>query len=274
MMVGHIGQVDLTCISPSEFRHLVDTWHGHGVIVIPNQAMSKEQLVEFSRKFGVPERALHQEKALIIDAGPAEIMIVSNVIKNGRPIGHLGNKEAFWHTDMCYTDTPPIASMLYAREVPGQGGDTSFMDMCAVYDGLPASLQSVAARASIKHDRSYTAVGDLRHGYDPVECVRESPGAVHPMINVHPVTRRKSLYLGRRRCAYVIGLSIADSEDLLDELWSFTSDENVICSHRWTVGDLVIWDNRRLMHRREAFDANSRRIMWRTQIQADPAIAL
>lgn len=274
MEMGRIREIDLNIISEAEFRMIAETWHRHGVIVVENQTMGKEALVEFSRRFGTPERADHQEKALIVDSGPPEIMIVSNVIEGGLPIGHLGNKEAYWHTDMCYTDHPPLASILYAREVPEQGGDTSFMDMNAVYDSLPERLKAKVAQLSIKHDRSYTAVGDLRHGYDPVTCVRESPGAVHPMIKVHPATGQRSLYLGRRRCAYVMGLSTQDSEALLDELWSYTENPELVCRHQWSVGDMLIWDNRRLMHKRESFDANSRRVMWRTQIQAHPDISI
>ena len=274
MTIGHIRDLDLAKITQNDFRMIARAWHQSGVIAVERQSISKEYLVEFSRRFGFPERADNQEKALIVDSGPPEVMIVSNVVENGRPIGHLGNKEAYWHTDMCYTDNPPIASILYAREVPDQGGDTSFMDMHSVYESLPERLKSVAAGMSIKHDRSYTAVGDLRHGYQPVTSARDSPGAVHPMINTHPVTGQKSLYLGRRRCAYVMGLSLDESEDLLNELWSYTENQDFICCHRWTVGDLLIWDNRRLMHRRDAFDANARRLMWRTQIQSDPANVL
>ncbi|MBN8500269.1 MAG: TauD/TfdA family dioxygenase [Sphingomonadales bacterium] len=271
MSIGCIGNLDLKHVSPDQFQAIVAAWHRHGVISAHDQDLSKEQLVAFSRMFGIPERADNQEKALIVDTGPPEIMIVSNVVENGRPIGHLGNKEAYWHTDMCYTDSPPIASILYAREVPDEGGDTSFMDMNAVYESLPARLKELAATLSIKHDRSYTAVGDLRHGYDPVTSVRESPGAVHPVVKTHPATGCKSLYLGRRRCAYVMGMPVDDSEALLDELWTYTEAPELVCRHRWSVGDLLIWDNRRLMHKREAFDAGTRRLMWRSQIQADPS---
>lgn len=272
--MGRVHHMNLAALAIEEFGILTGAWHESGLVIVKGQSLDKEGLVAFSRRFGRPEPADHQEKALIVDSGPREIMIVSNVVEDGRPIGHLGNKEAYWHTDMCYTDSPPIASILYAREVPAEGGDTSFMDMNAVYRRLPAHLKELVGRSTIKHDRSYTAVGDLRHGYDPVTCVRQSPGAVHPMVKVHPVTGSKSLYLGRRRCAYVTDLTVADSEALLDELWSYTTDADLTYRHKWSVGDLLVWDNRRLMHRREAFGADTRRVMWRSQIQADPANVL
>jgi len=174
---------------------------------------------------------------------------------------------------MCYTDQPPIASIMYSIEVPPVGGDTGFMNMYSVYDRLPETLKERISGLSIKHDRSYTAVGDLRHGYEPVVDVVNSPGSVHPIVRTHPMTGRKALYLGRRLNAYIVGLPVPESEALLDELWEYTNDPQFSWHHKWRVGDVVIWDNRCLMHRRDSFDPATRRIMWRTQIQARPDIA-
>ncbi|WP_076891361.1 TauD/TfdA dioxygenase family protein [Burkholderia pseudomallei] len=252
-------------------RALIEAWHVGGICRLRRQRLDMAEFVEFSRIFGRPERALNQERKLTSREDLPELMIVSNILENGVSIGHLGSKEAYWHTDMCYTDVPPIASILYAIEVPAHGGNTEFMNMYRVHDALPASLRRQIAGLSIKHDRSYTAVGELRYGFDSVVDVTTCPGSIHPIVRVHPVTQRPYLYLGRRLNAYVVGLPVGESEALLDELWRYTRLDGVTWTQRWEVGDIMIWDNRCTMHRRDAFDANARRLMWRTQIQADPA---
>lgn len=269
---AEISGVSVGEMTGSVFRRVLDAWHEHSVIVLRDQKLTMPALVSWSGRFGVPDQAAPQERELIRPAGAQQVMIVSNIVQNGKAIGHLGNKEAAWHTDMSYMPCPPIASLLYAVEVPPTGGDTGFMNMYRVYESLPPALRKRVADLSIKHDRSYTAVGDLRHGYDPVIDVRAAPGAVHPMLRQHPVSGRIALFLGRRLNAYVVGLTVAESEALLDELWEYTNAEDVTWHHKWRVGDLAIWDNRCVMHRRDAFDQRSRRLMWRTQVQADSTI--
>jgi taurine dioxygenase len=256
---------------PEAARTLIEAWHAGGICRLRQQRLDMRAFVEFSRILGTPERALNQERKLTSREDLPELMIVSNIKENGEAIGHLGAKEAYWHTDMCYTDVPPIASILYAIEVPERGGNTEFMNMYRVYEALPPALRSRVERLSIKHDRSYTAVGELRYGFDSVVDVSTCPGSIHPLVRVHPVTMRAYLYLGRRLNAYVVGLPVAESEALLDELWHYTQLDGMTWSQRWEVGDIMIWDNRCTMHRRDAFDDTSRRLMWRTQVQADPA---
>ena len=173
---------------------------------------------------------------------------------NGEPIGSLGDGEAVWHTDMSYLDVPPKASMLYALEVPPTGGNTSFCTMYGVYEALPAALKERIAGLKIKHDGTYNSGGYVRQGVTPTDDPRISPGAVHPLVCTHPATGRRMLYLGRRRNAYLVGLELAESEALLDELWEFVDAPQFAWEHVWRVGDLVLWDNRCTMHRRDAFD--------------------
>jgi taurine dioxygenase len=188
---------------------------------------------------------------------------------NGPPIGSLGAGEAVWHTDMSYLEVPPMASMLYALEVPPAGGNTSFCSMYAVYEALPSQLKQRIANLKIKHDGTYNSGGYLRQGVTATDDPRTSPGAVHPLVCTHPDTGRRMLYLGRRRNAYLTGLELAESEALLDELWQFVEKPEFAWEHVWRVGDLVLWDNRCTMHRRDPFDAASRRVMHRTQIKGN-----
>ena len=187
---------------------------------------------------------------------------------DGKPIGALGDKEADWHTDMSYVDNPPIASALYALEVPPSGGDTSFANMYRACETLPAELRRAIEGRLANHDSSTTSVGETRIGAETVLDVRSAPGARHDMIRRHPETGGEALYLGRRRNAYVPGLELAQSEALLDALWAHCTDPAFAWTHQWRAGDLLIWDNRCTIHRRDSFDPASRRVMHRTQIRA------
>ena len=191
--------------------------------------------------------------------------------ENGVAIGSLGAGEAAWHTDMSYIEAPPLASLLHAIEVPASGGDTSFCSMYAAYEALPAMLEERVAALSIKHDGTYNSGGYLRAGLAASDDPRTSPGAVHPLVCVHPDSGRRYLYLGRRRNAYIPGLELAQSEALLDELWAFATRPENVWTHGWRSGDVVLWDNRSTMHRREPFDPAARRIMHRTQIKSPTA---
>jgi taurine dioxygenase len=189
------------------------------------------------------------------------------VIENGVAIGSLGSGEAVWHTDMSYLSNPPIASVLYALEVPESGGDTIFASMDGAWASLPAALRSRVEQLRVKHDGTYNSGGYVREGVSPTDDPRHSPGTFHPLVYTHPETGRRGLYLGRRRNAYIEGLSLAESEALLDELWTFATGDELTWRQHWRAGDLVLWDNRSTMHRRDPFDPGARRVMHRTQIR-------
>jgi taurine dioxygenase len=268
---GEVRGVDLKNLDELQFTALKRAWHEYQVILVRDQTLSDQDLIAFSRRFGDLDWAPVQETGRRFVEGLPEIYIVSNVTVNGQPIGSLGAGEAVWHTDMSYLDVPPMASMLYALEIPPSGGNTSFCSMYAIYEGLPAELKRRIADLKIKHDGTYNSGGYLRQGVAATEDPRTSPGAVHPLVCTHPDTGRRMLYLGRRRNAYLMGLELAESEALLDELWDFVAHSEFAWEHVWRVGDLVLWDNRCTMHRRDPFDASARRIMHRTQIKGSAA---
>jgi taurine dioxygenase len=259
--------IDLKSLDEAQFAAFKRAWHRHEVLLVRGQTLSDQDLVTFSRRFGDLDWAPVQETGRRFVEGIPEIYIVSNVKVNDEPIGSLGSGEAVWHTDMSYLDVPPMASMLYALEIPPVGGNTSFCSMYAVYDALPAQLKQRAATLKIKHDGTYNSGGYLRQGVTPTDDPRTSPGAVHPLVCTHPDTGRQMLYLGRRRNAYLLGLELAESEALLNELWQYAEQPEFSWEHVWQVGDLVMWDNRCTMHRRDPFDDSARRIMHRTQIK-------
>jgi taurine dioxygenase len=270
---AEVSGLDLKNLDELQFSALKRAWHEHQVVLVRGQTLADADLVAFSRRFGNLDLAPVQETGRRFVEGIPEIYIVSNVIVNGEPIGSLGAGEAVWHTDMSYLEVPPMASMLYALEVPASGGNTSFCSMYAVYEALPAELKRRIANLKIKHDGTYNSGGYLRQGVTATDDPRTSPGAVHPLVCTHPDTGRRMLYLGRRRNAYLMGLEVAESEALLDQLWGFVENPEFAWEHAWRVGDLVLWDNRCTMHRRDPFDASARRVMHRTQIKgsASPA---
>ena len=268
---AEIRNVDLRAIDDGDFAVICGAWHDDLMLVFRGQRLSDEDLIAFSRRFGELDWAPVQESGRRFVEGHPEIYVVSNVVENGVPIGSLGAGEATWHTDMSYLEVPPKASMLYALEVPQAGGDTYFNNMYAAYEGLSQGLKRRIEGFSLKHDGTYNSGGYVRQGVTAVDDPVTSPGTYHPLVCTHPETRRRALYLGRRRNAYIGGLPLAESEALLDELWSHATRPELAWGHKWRVGDLVLWDNRCTMHRRDSFDAASRRVMHRTQIRDEVA---
>jgi taurine dioxygenase len=250
------------------FKAIEDAWHQHVVLRFRGQQLDDPGLLRFARLFGELDKAPVHAGHEVEDPFP-EITVMSNIKVNGRSIGNLGHYEAEWHTDMSYNERTPIGSLLYSIEVPAVGGDTGFANMYAAYDTLPVELKRAIVGMQCRHDSSRNSAGELRKGQKEVADPRDTPGAVHPIIRTHPATRRNALFLGRRRNAYIIGLGLAESEDLLDKLWTHATQRRFAWYQQWKVGDLILWDNRCAMHRRDAFDPESRRLMHRTQVRGD-----
>lgn len=264
-----VAGVDLSKrIDSLTFKAIEDAWHQHLVLRFRGQQLDDPGLLSFARLFGELDKAPVHAGHEVEDPFP-EITVMSNIKVNGRSIGNLGHYEAEWHTDMSYNERTPIGSLLYSIEVPAVGGDTGFANMYAAYDTLPVELKRAIVGLQCRHDSSRNSAGELRKGQKEVADPREAPGAVHPIIRTHPATRRNALFLGRRRNAYIIGLGLADSEALLDKLWAHATQRRFAWYQQWKVGDLILWDNRCAMHRRDAFDPESRRLMHRTQVRGD-----
>jgi taurine dioxygenase len=266
--------VDLHDVDDHTFGAIHKAWLDHLVLLFRGQKLSDDQLIAFSRRFGELDLAPIQETGRRFVEGYPEIYIVSNVIENGAPIGSLGAGELVWHTDMSYQQDPPKASMLYALEVPPEGGKTGFVNMYDAYQAVPLHLREHITGLRVKHDGTYNSGGYIRAGVTPTDDPREAPGMIHPLVCTHPETGRKCLYLGRRRNAYIEGLPLAESEALLDEIWAHATRDELTWYNNWRVGDLVLWDNRCTMHRRDPFDPAARRVMHRTQIKGDQISAV
>jgi taurine dioxygenase len=255
-------------ISAERFADVRAAWLEHLVLRIRAQKLTDPQILAFSRNFGELDPPGPNPLGRPFHADHPEMNVISNIKERGVPIGGLGDGEAIWHADMTYIERPPMAAILYAIEIPPDGGDTYWANMYAAYETLPADLkQRIEGRVAV-HDATYNSAGTMRKGYQDVADPRNAPGARHPLVREHPETGRKSLFLGRRRNSYVVGLSLEESESLLDELWRHATQPQFTFRQQWRVGDVMIWDNRCTLHRRDAFDPRARRLLHRTQIRA------
>lgn len=257
-------------LPPEDVALIQSAWSRHLVLRFRGQdPMSAEELIAFSRNFG--ELDARPIAARAVRQGPGvdhpEITTISNIKVDGVAIGGLGDGEAVWHADMTYVTSPPKGAALHALEIPAEGGCTYFANMYAAYEALPQEVRDEIEDRTCIHDASRTSAGDLRIGFKEVSDPRRVVGAVHPLVRLIPETQRRCLLLGRRPNAYIPGLSLEKSEDLLDRLWAAAIDPAWTWKQEWQLGDVVMWDNRCSMHRRDAFPATSRRLMIRTQIR-------
>jgi taurine dioxygenase len=264
-------------LSPADRKALESAWAEHLVLRLRGQhEVPIDRLAQFSRNFGTLDAAPVASTSMGGDFEwqHPEITVISNVKVEGKPIGGLGDGEAVWHADMTYNPKPPKGSCLYAVEVPPTGGDTQFANMYLAYETLPPDLKRSAARLTCVHDASRNSAGELRRGYADIDDPRHTVGACHPVVRVHPATGRPCLFLGRRRNAYLVGLPLEESEALLDALWAHATRAELVWTQVWRVGDLIMWDNRCTLHRRDSFDSATRRLLLRTQITGEPVQGL
>jgi len=239
--------LQLASLTESDFDVLYNIWLEYSVIRVRQQTLSDADLVRFSQRFGE------------LDPAPP-----------------LGSGEAVWHTDMSYIPMPPKASILYALETPSTGGETSFLDMHHAWLQLDTEAREFAQRTQIKHDGTTSSAGTLRPGMaaiDGLDDPLQTPGCLHPAVIRHPETGNACLYLGRRHRAWIPGMDRTEADAHLDKLWEMTIKTARTWTQTWMPGDIVIWDNRAVMHQRNPFDAHARRLMHRTQVRGETAPA-
>ena len=268
-----ITGVDLANLTDDTFEAIYRAWLSFGVLRFKGQTLNKDSLQIFSQRFGpleqIPIGRMSEEQKARLDN--LFVTPISNIKVDGKPIGGLGDAEATWHSDMTYVEVPPPASVLLGVEIPQNGGDTFFADQRAALASLPDDLRQRVEGLSIKHNAAHDSVGNLRPGFEAFDDPQDAPGAVHPIIRTHNETGDACLYLGRREWAYIPGLSLEESEALLDELWSYAVPADYVVEQNWTPGDVIIWDNRRCLHKRTSIDPSQRRLLLRCQVLARTA---
>jgi taurine dioxygenase len=273
---AEVSGIDVSKPVPhAEIEAIESAWRERLVVVFHGQNLSDAELIAFSKNFGALDPPGPNPYGAPFIAEYPELNVISNVVENGKPIGNLGDGEAVWHADMTYVEVPPKAALLHALEVPPPEarGNTYFASMFSAYETLPAELKKAVEGKIAVHDASRNSAGMLRKGYKEVTDVRETVGARHPLVRTEPKTGRKALFLGRRPNAYVLGIAVAESEALLDALWAHATQSRFTMCHQWQVGDILMWNNLSVLHRRDPFDPKSRRIMHRSQIKGDECIA-
>jgi taurine dioxygenase len=266
---AEVSGVDLSQpIAPQLCAQIRAAWLEHMVLRFRGQKLTDPQLLAFSRNFGELDAPGPNPLGRPFLPDHPEMNVISNIKEGGVPIGGLGDGEAIWHADMTYVERPPMAAILYAIEIPPAGGDTYWANMVLAYEALPAALKRRVEGLEAVHDATYNSAGAMRKGYNEVTDPRTAPGARHRLVRTHPQTGRRSLFLGRRRNSYIVGLELEESERLLDELWRHATQPQFTFRQQWRVGDVMVWDNRCTLHRRDAFDPGARRLLHRTQIRA------
>lgn len=256
-------------LSDDTFRALERAYNEHSVLVFRNQKLSPEQQIRFSRRFG--ELEVHVMEQYLLPGYP-EIFRVSNIVENGRRIGGSGE---FWHTDLSYVAQPSRGSLLYAVEVPFKDGralgDTQFTSMIAAYDALPEAMKRriEGLKAVHRFGDVYAKVSKER-GTSALTSQQKSklPDVVHPVVHVHPFTGRKSLFVNEGFTVAIVGMSDEEGGALLRELFAHCIRPDLVYTHQWQVGDLVMWDNWATQHRGTGgYSAEQRRLMLRTTLK-------
>jgi len=216
--------------------------------------------MRFSARFG--HNRIHTLTEFLDKECP-ELLIVSNVMQDGKPIG-LKDAAIKWHSDMSYTKQPNPISILVAHEVCRVGGGTEFTSMCAAWDALPRDMQQRLEGRTARH-----SIANYRYHENegmPAQDQAKFPAVSHPVVLVHPVTGRKALYVSEGTTIGIDGMSEAESNDVLDVLFAHSVEPCFTWLQEWQVGDVVVWDNRSTMHRQTQYNPSERRLMKRTTV--------
>jgi len=260
-----VSGIDMAAALDAETAGAIrDLWRRHGLVLFRGQQLEEEDLIAFSRNLGPLE--IHVRREYLSGKNP-EILYVSNMKEDGRPIGILADTEVGWHYDQIYLPRPAVGSLLYSVIIPESRGATSFADMSAAYEALPDTLKHrIDGRKAVQ---SYEAFNRSYSVPTSEEQRRKTPDIEHPLVRTHPYTGRKALYICPGMTTRIVGLPEEESASLLAELFAWSTQPRFVYTHTWQLGDALLWDNASTMHRREPFDSTQKRLMKRTTILPD-----
>lgn len=273
-LAGNVGAeivgLDLTRpLGDADFARVHRAHLDYHVVIFRDQRITPAQQIEFSRRFGVLQ--IHVLKQFLL-AGHPEILIVSNIVEGGQPVG-LGDAGKYWHSDLSYKELPSLGSMLHAQELPSEGGDTLFADMHQTWDTLPEPLRQVVQGRSAVH--SYTArysEGKNAASWRPkltAEQLAQVVTVTHPIVRTHPENGRKALFVSEGFTTHIVGLPEDESRDVLAQIYAHSVRPENVYRHSWQPHDMVFWDNRSLIHLAAGCPDHLRRKLYRTTIQGD-----
>ena len=267
-----ITDIDLTDMDEATWRRVESAFHEHAVLIFPDQTLSEAAQIDFARRFGDIELMRPDPRTLAIS------------ISNQNPDGTVATPREFrfkalrgnegWHTDSSYMPLSAKASVLFAQVVPSSGGETEWADMRAAYDALDEVTRERIGNLSAYHSlyQSQAKIGyEIEAGAGYGFHTKGAP--LRPLVKTHPVTGRKSLFIGRHTYR-IPGLDDDEALDLLDDLVTFACRAPRTLTHRWRAGDVVIWDNRCVLHRARPYDVTEPRTLRHVRVAGDPASEL
>jgi taurine dioxygenase len=252
-------------LSPGVAQALRDIWHEKGVLLLRGQNLNEDEQVRFAEAFGPLSRSEfikpHHSKT------NNAVMFISNIREDGKLIGAHPDGEMHFHTDQCHQEKPCSATMLYGMEIPSKGGNTLFVNAYYAYETLPQDVKDRIANMRALNAYGY---GETRGAF----ARGDVSAAVHPVVRTHPVTGKRALYVNRLMTASIEGMTPEDSEELLTYLFDHQEREEFIYAHVWKVGDIVLWDNRCVLHARSDFGPEERRLLRRVTMLGEKPVGI
>lgn len=251
-------------VDDQTFSAIWDAFNEYGLFLIRGQGLSVDHQVALGRRFG--EVQIHVMNQYLVNGHP-EIYYLSNLDENGKPNGkHPDRGTMHWHTDGSWRDQPGQATIMVSEVLPAEGGETHFCCTEAAYKALDAATQTQIANLRVTHNLAFSRL--RRHGEDPMTEAQkaEAPPVTHPMVRTHPVTGRKSIFLGdHAEC--IEGMDYDAGRKMIDELNALVVRPELVYAHHYLPGDIIGWDNRRMLHIATPYDtANEPRVMRRTTV--------
>lgn len=251
-------------LSDAAFEQILGFFNTYAVIFFRGQHMTADTLAAFSARFGPLD--IHHMTEHVFPHLP-QVRVLSNVKEGGQPIG-IAKAGMHWHSDLSYKPVPALATLLYGVECPPEGADTQFVNMSVAYARLPESLRQKTQGRRAVHDRNfrYSALYPNRPPLT-AEQVSKVPPSEHPLIHVHPATKKPTLFVAKDVVSRIVGMDEREGRALIDALEEAATQPELIYSHKWQPGDVLVWDNRCTLHRATPFDNKYKRTLYRTQVK-------
>ena len=262
-----ILDVDLAQIDDATFEALRETWQSNPLLLLRRQSLTETELVALSARFGKLEVIVRKD---ILSRRQPEVAYISNLRdESGESIGGLGSYDLRWHTDQSYREKPATGAIFLAVEMPEDCGNTWWANTEMAYEALPPETQ--AQLEGMEGMFKYILYeGDIQDEPDVRDIRNQTPDATHPLVLTNPANGKKSLYLDITQTFGIVGMDPDRGEALLKEVKAHMSRDEFVYKHQWRVGDVMMWDNSRLQHRRDPYDAALPRLAKRTTIFLPP----
>lgn len=258
---ARIEGVDLSSeLDTGTFDTIKNALFENAIIVVPRQTLDEDDQERFCRYFG----ELEMVRSGQAPSDHPAVLMITNVTDSGRPTA-LEDGEMMFHYDQCYYENPALGSTLYAIEVPDEGGNTLFANCRLAYEALDDGWKARLDGLRALHYYDYKRDPTLR----PSEINPDAPQWVHPVVRTHPETGRKAIYVNRLMTLWIEGIDRDESDEILDYLFAHIEKPEFVYEHEWTVGELIMWDNRCSAHARTWFSPDKRRMMRRVTVR-DP----